>query len=95
VQYTQEELQKEAEQRTERTDEWFVEYRDTINQAREETDRETRRELYHRALEILLEQGWTIPTVWSQSTFAHWDYVQDLRTDLDGTIWLGETWLDR
>jgi ABC-type transport system substrate-binding protein len=95
VQYTQEELQKEAEQRTERTDEWFVEYRDSINQAREETDREIRRELYHRALEILLEQGWTIPTVWSQSTFAHWDYVQDLRTDLDGTIWLGETWLDR
>ena len=95
VQYTQEELQKEEGQRTERTDEWFVEYRDTIAQAREETDREVRKELYHRALEILLEQGWTIPTVWSQSTYAHWDYVQNFRTDLDGTIWLGETWLDR
>lgn len=95
VQYTQEELQKPEDQRTERTDEWFVEYRDLINQAREETDREIRRELYHRALEILLEQGWTIPTVWSQSTFAHWDYVENFRTDLDGTLWLGETWLNR
>lgn len=95
VQYTQEELQKPAEQRQERTDAWFVEYRDTISQAREETDRETRRELYHRALEILLEQGWTIPTVWSQGTYAHWDYLQDFRTDLDGTVWLGESWLDR
>ena len=93
VQYTQEELQKDADQRTARTDAWYVEYLDTILQAREETDREIRKELYHRALEIMLEQGWSIPTVWSQSTYAHWDYVNDVRTDLDGTLWLGETWL--
>ena len=77
-----------------RTDEWFIEYSDVIAQAREETDREVRKDLYHRALEILFEQGWTIPTVWSQSTYAHWENVQGFRTDLDGTVWLGETWLD-
>ena len=93
VQYTQEELQKEADDRTERTDAWFVEYRDTINQARELIDREERKALYHRALEILLEQGWTIPTVWDQTTYAYWDYVKDVRTDLDGALWLGGTWL--
>jgi peptide/nickel transport system substrate-binding protein len=95
VQYTQEELQKPEDQRQERTDEWYVEYETVINQAREETDQAVRTDLYHRALEILLEQGWTIPTVWDQSTFAHWDYVQDVRTDLDGALWLGETWLNR
>ncbi len=77
-----------------RTEAWFVEYRDVINQARVETDPEVRKQLYHRVLEILLEQGWTVPTVWIQSTYAHWAYVQDFRTALDGTIWLGETWLD-
>jgi ABC-type transport system substrate-binding protein len=95
VHYTQEELQKPEDQRTPRTDEWYVEYLNSINQAREETDRAVRTELYHRALEILLEQGWTIPTVWDQQTFAYWDYVQDFRTDLDGAVWLGETWLNR
>ncbi len=95
VEYTQEELQKPEDQRTPRTDEWYVEYSRVIAQAREETDRAVRTELYHRALEILLEQGWTIPTVWSQSTYAHWDTLQDFRIDLDGTIWLGESWLDR
>jgi peptide/nickel transport system substrate-binding protein len=78
-----------------RTEDWFVEYSDVINQAREETDQAVRAELYHRALEIWLEQAWTIPTVWEQDVYAHWDYVQDFRTDMDGTIWLGETWLNR
>lgn len=95
IEFTQEELQKQEDQRTARTDEWFVEYRDVINQAREETDREVRKGLYHRALEILLEQGWTIPTVWDQSTFAYWNHLQDVRTDLDGNLWLGESWLSR
>ena len=78
-----------------RTDAWFVEYSDVINQAREETDQAARAKLYHRALEIWLEQAWTIPTVWEQDVYAHWDYVHDFRTDMDGTIWLGGTWVDK
>ena len=78
-----------------RTDDWFIEYSDVIGQAREATDQAVRTDLYHRALEILLEQGWTIPTVWEQDVYAHWDYVEGFRTDMDGTIWLGETWLNR
>ncbi|MCC9076867.1 ABC transporter substrate-binding protein [Litorilinea aerophila] len=76
-------------------DTWFPEYRDVIFQARAESDQAKRKELYHRALEILLEQGWTIPVAWQQDVYAHRDYVKDFRTDMDGLIWLGETWLDR
>ncbi len=78
-----------------RTDDWFLEYEDVIFQARELTDRTERAALYHRALEILLEQAWTIPTVWNQEVYAHWDYVQNYRTDLDGAIWLHETYLTK
>ncbi len=80
---------------SDRTDEWFMEYVDVIDQARESTDQAERAELYHRALEIFFEQAWTIPTVWEQDVYAHYDYVKGLRTDLDGSIWLQETWLDR
>jgi peptide/nickel transport system substrate-binding protein len=95
IQYTQQELQKPEDQRIARTDAWFIEYTAVINQGRVESDQAVRKALYHRALEILLEQGWSIPTVWSQVTYAHWNYVQDLRIDLDGAIWLDETWLAR
>lgn len=95
LQFSQEELQKPEEQRVPRRDAWYVEYRDIINQAREESDRTVRKGLYHRALEIFLEQGWAIPTVWNQSTYAHWNDVQGFRISEDGTIWLGETWLRR
>jgi ABC-type transport system substrate-binding protein len=78
-----------------RTEDWFVEYSDVINQARESNDQAARAELYHRALEILLEQAWTVPTVWEQDVFAYWDYVHDFRTDMDGSVWLQETWLDK
>ncbi|HXF60474.1 MAG TPA: ABC transporter substrate-binding protein [Caldilineaceae bacterium] len=78
-----------------RTEDWFIEYRDVINRARESNDQEERAQLYHRALEIWLEQAWTIPTVWEQDVYAYWDYVQGLRTDMDGSLWLHETWLNR
>ena len=78
-----------------RTDDWFLEYEDVIFQARELTDRTERAALYHRALEILLEQGWTIPTVWNQEAYAYWDYVQNFRVDLDGSAWLGEVYLTK
>ena len=93
VEYTQEELKRPEDQRVARVDAWFLEYRQIIHQAHDETDHAARKALYHRALEILLEQGWAIPTVWNQASYAHWDTVQDFRTDLDGSIWLGETWL--
>jgi peptide/nickel transport system substrate-binding protein len=72
---------------------WFPEYESVVSQAATEMDQEVRKELYHRALEIFLEQGWTIPTVWEQTAFAYQDYVKDFRTDMDGLLWLNETWL--
>lgn len=74
---------------------WLPEYRDLIFQAREESDQEVRKGLYHDALQIFLEQAWTIPTVWEQSVYAHRDTVHDFRVDMDGLIWLGETWLEQ
>ena len=78
-----------------RTDDWFVEYQDVIFKARELSDRTERAKLYHRALEILLEQAWTIPTVWNQEAYAHWDYVHNFRVDMDGAVWLGEAYLTK
>jgi ABC-type transport system substrate-binding protein len=95
LEYTQEELQKPPDQRTDRSDTWFAEYRDTINQAREESDRQTRQGLYHQVMQILLDQGWMIPTVWNQTAYAHWNDVHNVRMDPDGNIWLGESWLNR
>jgi ABC-type transport system substrate-binding protein len=80
---------------TENQDSWFPEYEQVILQAREEEDQAARKELYHRALEILLEQAWTIPTVWDQTVHAYKSDVQGFRVDMDGLLWLGETWLDR
>jgi peptide/nickel transport system substrate-binding protein len=73
---------------------WFQEYESVILEARGETDQARRKELYHRALEIMLEQAWTVPTVWEQATYAHRDFVKNFNTDMDGLIWLNETWLD-
>ena len=74
-------------------DTWFPEYESIITQVSVEMDQEVRKTLYHDALEILLEQGWTIPTVWDQIAYAYHDYVMGFRTDMDGLLWLGETWL--
>lgn len=74
---------------------WFPEYRAVIRQAGIETDQTKRKGLYHRALEILLEQGWTIPVAWRQSVYAHRADVMDLRVDMDGLVWLDQTWLKR
>ncbi len=72
---------------------WFPEYESIVSQASTEMNQDTRAGLYHDALAILLDQGWTIPTVWRQKSYAYHDYVVDFRTDMDGLIWLGETWL--
>ncbi len=74
-------------------DTWFPEYESLIAQASTEMDQGKRKEIYREALTILMEQGWTIPTAWRQKTFAIKDYVKGFRTDMDGLIWLGETWL--
>ena len=66
---------------------WFPEYEEVILEARAEQDRSVRKELYHRALEILLEQGWTIPVSWRQPVYAYEDYIQNFRVDMDGLIW--------
>ncbi len=78
-----------------RTEDWFKEYEDVIFKARELSDRTERAALYHRALEILLEQAWTIPTVWNQEPHAYWDYVHGFRIDLDGAIWLDNVYLTK
>ena len=72
---------------------WFPEYADLIAQAGNEMDQEVRKELYHQAVEILMEQGWTINVAWRQQVFAHSDMLKDIRTDMDGQIWLDEAWL--
>ncbi|MBI1295646.1 hypothetical protein GC175_11900 [bacterium] len=73
---------------------WFPEYRDTIFAARAELDQAARAELYRRAMEILLEQGWTIPTTWNQTVYAHRDFIIGFGTDYDGGLLLSEVWLD-
>jgi peptide/nickel transport system substrate-binding protein len=72
---------------------WFPEYADLIAQAGNEMDQEVRKDLYRQALEILMEQGWTINVAWRQQVYAHSDKLQGLRTDMDGQIWLDEAWL--
>lgn len=72
---------------------WFPEYQEIVQQAGRELDREKRKELYHQALEIMLEQGWTIPVAWRQDVFAIKNNVHGFRTDMSGAIWLHETWL--
>jgi peptide/nickel transport system substrate-binding protein len=73
--------------------EWFPEYEEVILQARDTQDQAQRTELYHRALEIFVEQGWTIPVVWEQNIYAYRNTVQGVRTDQEGLLWLGEAWV--
>jgi len=75
--------------------EWFPGYKDLIDQARASQDQAERTELYHQTMQILLEQGWTIPVAWDQTVYAYKDHVHDFRTDMDGLIWLGETWVQK
>jgi len=72
---------------------WFPQYEKLILQARAELDQDKRKQLYHDALKIFLDQSWTLPVAWRQEIYAHKDYVHNFRTDLDGLIWLNETWL--
>ena len=72
---------------------WFPEYKATIEQASTELDQAKRKELYAKAVKILVEQGWTIPIAWRQQVYAHRDFVKGLRTDLDGQMWLENAWL--
>ncbi len=74
-------------------DTWFPEYKEIIDQSSLEVDQEKRKELYHDAMTILLEQGWTIPLGWRQQIFAVRDSVKGFHTDMDGNIWLTEAWL--
>ncbi|MEZ4713765.1 MAG: ABC transporter substrate-binding protein [Caldilineaceae bacterium] len=69
---------------------WFPAYRDTILEARGLQDRGARAELYHQAVETLLEQAWTIPVSWRQEVYAYRDNVQGFRVDMDGLIWPGQ-----
>lgn len=74
-------------------DTWFPEYAELVAQGSQSLDREERKEYYRQALEILMEQGWTIPTAWRQEIYAYNDNVHGFRTDMAGNIWLQETWL--
>ncbi len=74
---------------------WFPHYKEVIDKAGATLDREERKKLYHEALKIMLEQGWTIPVAWNQNVFAYRDTVHNFRIDMDGAIWLNETWLSQ
>lgn len=72
---------------------WFPEYQAIIEQSANEMDQEARKELYHDAAAILLEQGWTIPLGWRQWTYGVKENVHDIRVDMDAMLWLQDTWL--
>jgi peptide/nickel transport system substrate-binding protein len=72
---------------------WFPKYEALLEQASLDMDQEKRKEMYHDALEIALEQGWCITLGWRQITFAMRDFVKGFRTDMDGYVWLTEVWL--
>ena len=76
-------------------DTWFPEYADLIAQAGNSMDQAERKELYHQAVEILMDQGWTINVAWRQQVYAHNDVLHGLRTDMDGQIWLDQAWLSQ
>lgn len=69
-----------------RSDDWFIEYRTAIEEARRSADQSERARLYRRALEIWQEQAWTIPTVWDQRVYAHWADLHGVDIDLDGAL---------
>ncbi len=73
--------------------EWFPKYKELVDKAGATLDQAERKKLYHEALTILLEQGWTIAVAWNQSVFAYQDTVHNFRIDMDGAIWLNETWI--
>ena len=76
-------------------DTWFPEYKELIEKGSTALDRETRKEFYHQALAIQIEQGWNMPTAWRQEIFAYNNNVHNFRTDMAGEIWLHETWLSQ
>lgn len=74
---------------------WFPRYKEAAEKAGRVSSREKRKEYYTEALNIVVEQGWTIPTVWWQVIVARRDYVKGSELGLNGEIYLTNTWLDR
>ncbi len=74
---------------------WFPKYKSIIEQAESELDQAKRKTLYHDAMAIFVEQGWTIPLGWTQNTRASKDSVRDIHVDMGGHIWLNEAWLSK
>ncbi|MHB1006005.1 MAG: ABC transporter substrate-binding protein [Chloroflexota bacterium] len=72
---------------------WFPKYAETIKQAGLEQDQQKRQKLYHDALQVFVEQGWTIPVAWNQDLFAFKNSVKGFRTDLNANVWLNQVWL--
>jgi len=75
--------------------EWFPRYKELAEKAGTTLDREERKKLYHEALTIMLEQGWTIPVAWNQMVYAFNDKVHNFRIDMDGAIWLNDAWVSQ
>ncbi len=72
---------------------WFPEYKELIEAGSTSLDQEKRKQSYHDALAILMEQGWNITVAWRQEIFAYSERVHNFRIDMGGNIWLHETWL--
>ena len=73
--------------------EWFPRYEEVLNLAKSEMDQAKRKELYHEAFAIALEEGWTITLGYRQEIYATTDVVKGFKTDLEGMCWLDEVWL--
>jgi len=74
---------------------WFPKYAEIVKQAGLERDQEKRKKLYHDAVQIFVEEGWTVPVAWTQDLFAYKNYVKGFRTDLNANVWLNQTWLSK
>lgn len=72
---------------------WFPKYQQLILESRAELEQQKRKAIYHDAIEIFLEQSWTIPVAWSQETFAYKTHVHNFRTDMDNLVWPADIWL--
>jgi ABC-type transport system substrate-binding protein len=73
---------------------WFPGYKEVIDQAKLELDQAKRKALYDQAINIMMDQGWTIPIAWDQTIYAIRDKIQGFETiDSDGQMYLHDVWL--
>ncbi len=74
---------------------WFPKYAEALKKGGEALNAEERKGYYHEAMQILVEQGWTIPVAWWTPIFAMKDFVKGIEYGLNSELFLEHTWLDQ